>query len=555
MLSPLEITRCDFVAVDLETTGCTPGRNSIIEIGAVRTRPDGTTSEFSTLVRPQDTLPRAIVQLTGITPEMLLSAPAVDEAVAAFRTFAQDAVLVAHNYRFDLGFLDHEGERLWGAPFPRPAIDTLAMARRLYPRLERYSLLHLSTHLGVTARPDHRALNDARAAAQVLAVMLPGLQEQGIRTVGALAEYCGLSHQTALASRLPLTRDLPDAPGVYLFRDETGRVIFVGRAKSLRGRIRSHFYPPGDRDHSPLGSRVMSLRALATESSLDAALLERRLIARNDPTFNAVSQRPRALYTIRVQGDTPFPGVQVTTQPRRTGTHIGPFTSRWAANTLAERLAEVYGLRRCCHRLGPALAARECPHRDAGCPAPCVNDVDPVDYTSRVRQFVSALGLGADDARERLTALQALAAADTRYEDAIRYRDGLRALDRGLGTLGAIRSAASHDAILVEHHDRGVTVHLIRGGLRAAVLRGAPSSVAERLPRTLQRVYYHGAAETRDPLSMTPEEVAQLLVIGTFMATDDHATIPVADSALTLAAVRRSLGLDRRQPRRRHAVG
>lgn len=553
MLSELSITGCDFVAVDLETTGCTPGRNSIIEIGAVRMSRDGSTTEFATLVRPTDMLPRAIVQLTGISPEMLVSAPAVDEAVSAFRKFAENAVLVAHNYRFDLGFLDHEGERLWGRTFPRPAIDTLAIARKLYPGLERYSLLHLSTYFDLATRPDHRALNDARAAALLLDAMRPDLGKQGIRTVGELADYCGLGGQSALASRLPLTSGIPDRPGVYLFRDEAGRVLFVGRAKSLRSRIRSHFYPAGDRDPSDLGSSVASMRALSTDSSLDGALLERRLIARHDPPYNALSQRPRAVYAIHVQTGTHYPGAKVTARPPKRGTSIGPFTSRWAANILVDRLTEVYGVRRCARRLSPTLAARECEYRNAGCPAPCVADVDPVDYGARVRGFIGALGAQSDDARQRLADMQAQAAADTRYEDAIRYRDGLRALDRGLSTLGAIRASSARDAALLELHDDGVTLHLILGGLRVAVLRGTPSSVAERLPRALRRVYYAGA-ERRDPLSLTPEEVAHMLIVASFMATDNHTEIPVGDYALTLARIRRSLGLDRRQPRRRHAA-
>jgi DNA polymerase-3 subunit epsilon len=554
MFSGLAITDCDFVAVDLETTGCTPGRNSVIEIGAVRLSPHGSTTESSWLVRPQDAVPRAIVQLTGITPEMLSGAPWIDEAIHAFRSFAQGAVLVAHNYRFDLGFLDHEAERLWGEPFPRPAIDTLAIARRLYPGLERYSLLHLAMHFRLGTLPDHRALNDARAAAQLLASMLPDLTAVGIRSVGDLADYCGLGAQTALASRLPLTSGLPDAPGVYTFRDADGRTLFVGRAKSLRSRIRGHFYPAGDRDHSDLGCRVASMRAIPTESILDAALLERRLIARDDPPFNAVSQRPRALYSIHVQTDRVYPGVKVTTgAPLKRGTSIGPFTSRWAATVLADRLAEVHGLRRCARRLTPALAERECDWRDAGCPAPCVSDVDPTAYAARVRALLNALGPGVDEARELLVSMQSQAAQEARYEDAIRYRDGVRALERGIGTLEAIRATAERDVVLIELHDRGVTVHLVQSGLRFAVLRGNPESVGRRLEHALRRAYYSDLPR-RDPLSLSPEEVAQMLVIATFMAGDAHMEIPVGDERLTLARIRRVLGLERRQPRRRHAA-
>lgn len=553
MLSGLPLTECDFVAVDLETTGCSPGRHSIIEIGAVRLRGRAVVSEFSSLVRPTDSVPRAISQLTGITADMLATAPFVDEVVAAFRAFAAGAVLVAHNYRFDLGFLDHEAERLWGAPFPRPALDTLSLARRLYPGLERYSLLHLASHIDTSVTPDHRAANDAKAAGEVLAAMLPELMERGMTTVGDLASFCGLPDQTALAACLPLTLRVPDAPGVYVFRGGDDRVLFVGRAKSLRQRVRSHFYPAGDREHSELGCFVTAIRAIPAASALDAALLERRLLARHDPPFNPATQRPRAVYFIHVDTSTHFPGVRVVTKRRRRGTHIGPFTSRWAALTLAERLAEVYGLRRCARRLDGRLAGRVCDNRGGPCPAPCVNHVDATDYATRVRSLLAVFDGRGEDARSALTALQADAAADSRYEDAIRYRDGLRALDRALGTLGVVRGAFDHDAALVEHHDDTVTVHLVRNGLRASVLRGCPEVVAQRLPRAVRRVYYSERPRT-DILDLTPEQVAELLTIAAFSAGDSHAEVPVADERLTLALIRRCLGLERREPRRRHAA-
>lgn len=553
MLSGLPLSECDYVAVDLETTGCTPGRNSIIEIGAVRMRAGVILAEFSSLVRPSDSLPRAITQLTGITHEMLATAPSVDEVVVAFRAFATGAVLVAHNYRFDLGFLDYEAERLWGDPFPRPALDTLSMSRRVYPDLERYSLAHLAAHVGTSVRPDHRAANDARAAGEVLAVMLPHLRSLGLETVGDLAAFCGLPDQHILASRLPLTVGIPDAPGVYVFRDADDKVLFVGRARSLRQRVRSHFYPAGDRSHSDLGRLVAHIRAIPAHSALDAALLERRLLTRHDPSFNAESQRPRSLYYLHLDTSSAYPAIRVVSKPRKRGTTVGPFTSRWAARILAERLAEVYGLRRCARRLDARLATEDCEYRESGCPAPCVANPDPVVYRAGVRRVLAIFEDGPDDARANFAERQEHAAAETHYEEAIRMRDALRALDRAHSTLGVLRMASEHDAILIEHCSHAVTVHLVRGGLRAAVLRGDPQLVAERLPRAVHRVYYSDRPRP-EVLDLDPARVAELLTIAAFSAGDAHIEIPIADERLTMATVRRSLGIDRRQPRRRHAM-
>ncbi|MDO8915086.1 MAG: exonuclease domain-containing protein [Coriobacteriia bacterium] len=553
MLSGLPLSDCEFVAVDLETTGCSPGRHSIIEIGAVRMRAGVVHSEFSSLVRPSDPLPRAITQLTGITHEMLSTAPSVDEVVAAFRAFAAGAVLVAHNYRFDLGFLDYEAERLWGEPFPRPAVDTLFIARRLYPELERYSLLFLANRIGTSVRPDHRAGNDARAAAEILAAMLPDLAQRGLTSVGDLATFCGLPDQHALASRLPLTVGIPDTPGVYVFRDPEDRVLYVGRAKDLRQRVRGHFYPAGTRAHTDLGCLVAHIRAIPTASSLDAALLERRLLTRHDPPFNAPSQRPRSLYYLHIDTSSAFPAIRVVTKRRKRGVTVGPVTSRWAARMLADRLAEVYGLRRCARRLDARLTATDCELREGGCPAPCASSPDPVEYRARVLQVLAVFDGGGQDTRETLTSLQEQAAGESRYEDAIRFRDAVRALDRALSTLSVMRNASEHDAVLVEHCGMTVTVHLVRGGLRACVLRGTPELVAERLPRALHGVYYDDRPRP-DLLDLEPPQIAELLTIAAFAAGDAHIEIPIADERLSLATVRRSLGIDRRQPRRRHAM-
>jgi DNA polymerase-3 subunit epsilon len=552
MLSDLPIMESDFVAVDLETTGCAPGRHGVIEIGAVRVSGGRIVGEFTSLVRPADALPRAIAQLTGITLDMLATAPSIDDVLPAFRAFAQGAVLVAHNYRFDLGFLDFEAERLWGEPFPRPALDTITLARRLLPGLERYSLAFLAGHLSTSVRPDHRAGNDARATAEILVTMLPGLTQRGLVTVGDLAAFCDLEHQHALAARLPLTAGVPDAPGLYIFRDAEDRVLYVGRAKSLRQRVRSHFYPGGHSERSELGRLVDSVRAVPAASALDAALLERRLVSRHEPPFNPVAQRAHTVYLVHVDAHRPYPGIKVVTSRRKKGTHLGPFTSRWAARTLVDRLAEIYGLRRCARRVDAALASRDCEHRENGCPSPCVVHVDPTDYSLRLAAFLRAFD-DAEEPRGALTSLQAAAASEARYEDAIRYRDALRALDRALGVQRVLRSASAHDAALVEHCEGCVVVHLVRAGLRAAVLRGTPASIGDRLPLALHRVYF--AERPRpDLLDLGPREVAEMLAIAAFAAGDAHVEVLVADERLALAAVRRSVGLERRQPRRRHAA-
>lgn len=551
MLTSRPIAECDFAAVDLETTGCRPGRNSIIEVGAVRFNASDRLDVYEQLVRPDDLIPRAVQELTGISAGMVAAQPAIEDAIKQFRDFAADAVLVAHNYRFDLSFLDYEAERSWGFPLQRPVIDTLSLLRQLRPDLRRFSLGALAAEYGLETVPDHRAGNDARATAELLMAVIPELLRLGMETVGDVVAFSGLSGQQELADRLGLTRNVPDEPGVYLFRDSAGRVIFVGHARSLRTRTRQYFYPGSASD--ALARDVASITAVPTLSQLDALLLEHRLVDRHRPRHNPAAHRSREGFLIKIDVGSRYPGLRVVPAPRLQGRLVGPFTSKWAAAILLDRLVETYDLRRCARRLDAKLAMTPCPRRETGtCPAPCVREPDQVAYAERVDRAAAILTDDADF-RQHLTKSQRAAAASGRYEDAIRERDGLRALDRALSTIETVREAVRRDVILIEESDGDAVVSFIRGGLRAAVLRGARDAVAAKVPRTLERVYYAGTPPV-DPLRLSSERLAELLIVAGFEESGAHLGIPVTTAAETNSRIRRALGLDRRSPRRHHGA-
>ena len=560
MYSGMLLVDCDFVAVDLETTGCQPGRNSIIELGAVRVRGGAVVGVFSELVRPHDPIPPAVEALTGITPQMVADGGDIDKAMRRFRCFADGGVLVAHNYRFDLSFLDHEADRLWGLPFPRPAIDTLSLARRLHPVLGKYNLGYLTAMYDTPTRPDHRATTDALAAAEVLVAMLPELQALGLSTIGQLAAFAGLDGQTQLAAKLPLTSRMPDAPGVYLLRDATNRVIYVGHAKDLRLRARSYFYPTGEGLRRDMASEVGRISWVTTRSALDAALLERRLVDRYDPVHNAESQRSRRTVLLHVDSTSPYPTLRVVKTPRVRGVTLGPLTSRWAATTLADALTDLYGLRRCSRRVTPELGARPCAYRDArSCPMPCVERVDREAYARGVHAALRAFTDGDTSTRAALLVRQQTAATDARYEDAIRYRDALRALDRVHATLRTLRAAIAHqDAVILESDDGHVVVHLIRGGRRSAVIRSTRAQVlsgafASRLARAVHRAYFGGAPPT-DPQRLTSSQLAEILIVATYRAQAEPVEFRVTTETDTVRRVRSAVERELRVPRRTHAA-
>src|SRR6185312_5070106 len=184
-------------------------------------------------------LPEPVARLTGLRQEELRAAPSAATVVRRFLEFAGDALLVAHNARFDQRFLEQQLVALYGRRLSEPPLCTAALARRLLEgRLRRVGLASLAHFFGVPTMPCHRALPDAEATAQVLIHLIGLAQELGARRVSELHTLAAPRKRRVHGKR-PLIRGAPAQPGVYLFRDRHDQVLYVGRARDLRVRLRS----------------------------------------------------------------------------------------------------------------------------------------------------------------------------------------------------------------------------------------------------------------------------------------------------------------------------
>jgi DNA polymerase III epsilon subunit family exonuclease len=320
-----------YVVVDLETTGLRPGQSGICEIGAVRLRGFEVEAEFETLVNPGLPIDAGASAVTGLRNEQLRGAPRPPEAVRSFLAFAGDAVLVAHNARFDLAFLDRETERLTGSRIGSPVVDTVRLARRLLAgRVAGFGLGQLAWFLGTAERPCHRALPDARATAELLLALIGLAQERGARTVGDLTALSATRTRRLLDKR-HLAFGAPTLPGVYLFLGRNDQVLYAGRARDLRARLRSYFR--SDRQRPAVEAAVAAAERIewrVTGSELEAALEELRLIRELRPPGNARVSRPERLVWLRRRGDS----VVASTRP----SPVGPLRSRRTAQLAARAL-------------------------------------------------------------------------------------------------------------------------------------------------------------------------------------------------------------------------
>lgn len=204
-----------FVVFDLETTGFSPVKDKIIEIGAVKVERGKITDRFSTFVNPQVPIPFNITNLTGINDNMVMEAPVIEEALPQFLKFAEGTVLVAHNAGFDVGFIE-QNCRYQDIQPDFTAVDTIAMARILLPTLSKYKLNVVAKALNIPLENHHRAVDDASATADIFVRFIQMLEERGVHTLLKLNQF-GAKNTNAV-------KKLPSHHVIILAKNEIGRV-------------------------------------------------------------------------------------------------------------------------------------------------------------------------------------------------------------------------------------------------------------------------------------------------------------------------------------------
>jgi len=278
--------RVTFVVLDVETTGGSPASASLTEVAAARYLGGELLATYQTFVRPDERIPPHITALTGISDAMVSDAPRIGEMLPSFLEFLGGGVVVGHNVRFDLSFLDHALEATGRDRIANATVDTLALARRLVrDMVPNCKLGTLAATLRLPHRPSHRALTDVLATGDLLHALLERAGSFGI--VG-LEELLDLPRMVGhpQGAKLRLTTRLPHRPGVYWFTDATGDVLYVGKATDLHTRVRSYF--SGD-TRNKVGRLLRQMHAVHHQvcpGPLTAEVLEGRLIRAWAPPFN-----------------------------------------------------------------------------------------------------------------------------------------------------------------------------------------------------------------------------------------------------------------------------
>lgn len=475
-----EVTFC---VLDLETTGGSPSQCEITEIGAVKYQRGDLTGTFQTLVDPGLPIPPSITVLTGITEAMVIDAPPITEALPTFLEFIGDSVIVGHNVRFDLSFLNAAAMRLGYGRLPNKSADTAGLARRLVrTEVKNLRLQSLAAHFRSPVTPNHRALEDARATAHVFHALLERAGTLGVTNLDDLLQL-PTARGSAHYSKIRLTDDLPRRPGVYMFRDRNGQVIYIGKASNLRARVRQYFYGDTRRSIAYLMKELDGIDHEICETVLEAEVTEIRLIHAHRPRHNRRSRPPKTSHFVKLT-DEEFPRLSVVRTLKEDGlAYLGPFRSKKAADEVVLAIWDALPIRRCRTKSGSRTG--KCAAAQMGLAnCPCDGSLDPAGYAEVVNRLMTAIERAPHLLLERLTDRMERLADQQRYEEAAWLRDRHDSLARAVRKSWEWRSLSRAGWLELEHRDGTVAV-IDHGRLVETRAAGQPPRLRNVLPQPI----------------------------------------------------------------------
>jgi DNA polymerase III subunit epsilon len=528
------LASAEFLVVDTETNGRPGDECELTEVGAVLVGGGELHDRWETLVGVRAPLTRAIQRFTGISQSMVDTAPPADIVLPDLAAQMDGRVLVAHSAAFDRRVLRQafaRAELEWPSP---PVLCTVALARRFAPLARRRGLRPLAEALGVEVETSHRALADAETCARVLCALLPRLSAHAPTVGDAMALLRAaararprrpragrtIAKRGRAAERVDVS-GLPDEPGVYLFRNAEGQVLYVGKSVTLRTRARSHFQPSSASEGWVAQAAVVDHRQTASE--LGALVLEHRLIKELRPPGNVRMKHSDPFVYLRCRFDINYPVLEVAPAPAPGhAVTIGPLRGRRAAVELMEQLNSLFGLRHC----GRALRLREHPSaygQMGRCLSPCLNDLDPNLYRSRLDAALALFTGGGDGGAALLAHVERemrRAADEQRFERAAWLRRRLRRLRELTESLAGVLEAthARPRLVLAPHPraDRMDAFWLVGGRLASWGEVTDPGSLAADAAHALRAGDGRGATTW-----LAPDEVEELRIVTTYLASHD----------------------------------
>lgn len=380
-----------YAVIDVETTGGMARRDKITEIGIVCFDGDKITHQFSTLINPERSIPPNITRITGITNDMVATAPKFYEVAKEIIALTEGCIFVAHNVRFDYQFIRNEFKSL-GFTFTRRKLCTVVLSRKAYPELKSYSLGNLIKVFDIKVKDRHRALDDAIACTQVLKLSMSKFDtKKGINKF--ISETI---KETKLPRNLNIeeVNKLPNTCGVYYFRDTDGNIVYIGKSIDIQQRIKQHFSKEG-RKGNRLFREVTYIDYVETGSELLSLLLESEEIKKHLPTINVAQKTHAYPYTIvKVLDSDNYYRLKIHKKGELAPPNqdeYGNFSSRESIKSRINHLVHSYDLCKKLSGLEPKATQSCFAYGTGKCDGACIQAVDEDEYNQRVDLALSTL--------------------------------------------------------------------------------------------------------------------------------------------------------------------
>ena len=384
-----------YAIVDIETTGGRASREKITEIAIVRHDGEKIIDSFETLINPERVIPYNITQITGITQEMVQDAPKFYEVAKTIVEMTEGAVFVAHNVRFDYGFLREEFKRL-GYTFTRRQLCTVRLTRKTFPGLRSYSLGNLIRHFDIKVKDRHRAMADTLATVELLEMAFA--KEQAAENVNDLVNLGIKESKLPLNITMEKLHDLPEECGVYYFHDKNGDLVYIGKSINIKKRVMEHFADKTNKGEI-LQKSVHDISYEVTGSELVALLQESHEIKYHHPKVNRAQRARKFQYAVYIykneQGYLCLNHKKVTAKERKKFKILRSYPSQISAKGALLHLVAAYDLcKTLCHLEYSTPCFYFHLHK---CQGACIERESVEEYNSRVESAIESFKIDFPD--------------------------------------------------------------------------------------------------------------------------------------------------------------
>jgi|GEM_PF-3196459 len=348
----IPIIESTFVVLDCETTGLSPNSEGITELAAIKIKGGKEIDTFHTLLNPGKMIPRKISQITGITNEELKYSPVFIDIADEFLEFIQDYIIVGHNVRFDINFINASLARSKHSPLSNRTLDTLKLAQKLISgEVINYKLSTLASYCKANTLPEHRALADVKATIDVFHYLIERSSNLGIAGLEDLFKIPSKQKRSRFQKK-SLSSNAPDSPGVYIFISKDDLPLYIGMSKNIKSRLRSYFTTDDRRLIAKMIRLTDRIEYIQTPTALEARIAEIRLLQKIKPEYNTADTKiPRQHFVFaNLKEFAPTFRVMAKMMHSLSSDEIrmfGPFNSKRNAELFKDALNHAFRLRKC----------------------------------------------------------------------------------------------------------------------------------------------------------------------------------------------------------------